>query len=160
MENELFKAIKAIDINNLNKEDKEELLTIFKVTKSSLIRDRIALIFADLNYNEAVPYIIKKITKKSLINNNGTLIFSLEDFDVKKYFTTFIKVICEHDYEARLLAYSIVEKYANSITNSTKKKALKILEAYQIKEEQQTEESEYDNSALHFINATTRLLLP
>lgn len=56
MENELFKVIKSIDINNLTKEDKEELLAIFQVTKSSLIRDRIALIFADLNYNEAVPY--------------------------------------------------------------------------------------------------------
>lgn len=157
MENELFKAIKSIDIKNLNTQDKEELLGIFQITKNSLIRDRIALIFADLNYNEAVPYIIKKATDKNLIGNNGTLIFSLEDLDTKKYFITFIKIICEQDYEARLLAYNIVEKYADSIEKSIKKKALKILQERRI-EEQQTEESEYNDSVLHFINATEALL--
>lgn len=102
---------------------------------------------------------IKKIIDKNLINNNGTLIFSLEDLDTKKYFITFIKILCEQDYEARLLAYNIIEKHADSITKSLKKKALKILEESRIKEEKLTVESDNNDSALHFINATKKLLM-
>jgi len=86
MKTELYKAIEAIDIKNLTEDDKEELLSIFMVTKNALIRNHIALIFADLHYDKAVPYIIKKINEKSTFNNNGTLVHSLEEFDLNILF--------------------------------------------------------------------------
>ena len=98
--NELQKAIRAINIENLDENDKKDLVKLFRVTENSGIRNQIALIFADLQYNEGVPYIIKKINDKKIFNYIGTLVYSLEDLDVKKYFLTFIRVICEHEYES------------------------------------------------------------
>ena len=46
MKNELHKALKGIDINKLSEDDKLELLTIFRNTKSSLIRNQIAFMFS------------------------------------------------------------------------------------------------------------------
>ena len=77
MKTELYKSIKAINIKNLNEDDKEELLRIFMVTKNDLIRNQIAFIFSDLHYDNAIPYIIKKINEKSTFHNNGSLVHAL-----------------------------------------------------------------------------------
>src|ERR1700710_2647920 len=113
LKTELYRAIKAIEINNLNDADKEEVLRLFMVTKNDLIRNQIAFIFEDTHYERAVPYIIKKIKDKSTFHNNGSLVFVLESLDVKKSFIVFVKIIFEHEYEPRLIAYGIVEKYAS-----------------------------------------------
>ena len=44
MQNELYQAIKKINIENLNEDDKEELIKIFEVTNNSHIRNHLALI--------------------------------------------------------------------------------------------------------------------
>ncbi len=157
MQTELNKALKGIKVENLTKNDKEELLRFFSATKDNTIRNCIALFFADLQYNEAVPYIIKKINDKSLFNYTGTLIYALGNLDSQKYFLTFIKVICEHEYESRLGAYDIVEKYTGKISNITRQKALIILEDHKLKEREK-ENTKYENSKLHFIEATINLL--
>jgi hypothetical protein len=157
IQNELYQAIKKINIENLNEDDKEELIKIFEVTNNSHIRNQLALIFADLNYNKAVPYIIRKINDRKIFNYIGTLVYSLEGLDVKIYFLTFIRVICEHEYEARISAYSIVEKFAASISKTTRKKALQVLNYHHVVEEQK-EIQRYENSILHFIDATIKLL--
>jgi hypothetical protein len=157
MQTELYKAIKAIDIKNLTEDDKEELLRIFMGTKNVLIRNHIALIFADLHYDKAVPYIIKKINEKSTFNNNGTLVFSLREFDLKKYFIPLIKIICEQEYEARMTAYDIVHGLALSIPGTVKSNALEILEEYRLMlEETATDIGE--DSTLHFVEQTKKLL--
>jgi hypothetical protein len=157
MKTELYKAIKAIDIKNLNDYDKEELLRIFMVTKNDLIRNHIAFIFADLHYNKAVPYIIKKISDKSTAHNNGSLVYSLQDMDVQKYFIEFIKIICEQEYEPRLMAYEIVYKLAPLISNKIRNKALKILEEHRVQLER-SETDKGENSTLHFVEKTKELL--
>lgn len=158
MKTELYKSIKALDIKNLNEDDKEELLRIFMVTKNDLIRNQIAFIFSDLHYDTAVPYIIKKINDKSTIQNNGSLVHSLEDFDLKKYFIPLIKIICEHEYEPRLMAFGIVQRLAPSISNITKRKAFKILEERR-QELEKTAIDKGENSALHFVEKTKELLI-
>jgi|SRR5690348_4084780 len=157
MKTELYKCIKAIDIKALNEDDKEELLRIFMVTKNALIRNQIAFIFSDLHYDKAVPYIIKKINEKSVIHNNASLVHSLEDFDLRKYFIPFIKIICEHEYEPRLIAYGIVEKLASSMSSSTKRRALKILEEHRLELERAANDKG-ENSTLHFVEKTKELL--
>ena len=102
MKNELHKALKGIDINKLSEDDKLELLTIFRNTKSSLIRNQIAFMFSDMQYGYAIPYIIKKINQKKLYNKNGSLVHALSDMDTKNYLIEFIRIICDQDYEARL----------------------------------------------------------
>lgn len=155
---ELYKAIKAINIKNLDEDDKEELLRMFMVTKNALIRNHIAFIFADLHYDKAVFYIIKKINDKSTFNNNGSLVYSLEDFNLRKYFIPLTKIICEQGYEARLMAYGIVQKLAPLVSDRTKSKAFKILEEYQVNLGlSSTDKGE--NSILHFVEKTKELLL-
>jgi hypothetical protein len=157
MNTELYKAIKAIDIKSLTEGDKEELLGVFMVTRNALIRNHIALIFADLHYEKAVPYIIKKINDKSTFNNNGTLVHSLNEFDVKKYFIPLIKMVCEQEYEARLMAYYILQDLATTMPGAIKSKAYKILKAHRVAlEETATDKGE--DSTLHFVEQTQKLL--
>lgn len=157
MKSELYKIIKEVDIKKLSNDDMEELLIFFMVTKNDLIRNQIAFIFADLHYNKAVPYIIKKINEESLSHNNGSLVYSLGSFNMKKYFIELIKIICKHEYEPRLMAYEIVHESAPLIPNKTKSKALKILEEQRVRLEHiATDKGE--NSTLHFVEKTIELL--
>lgn len=158
MKTELYKCIKAIDISKLNEEDKEELLRIFMVAKNDLIRDQIAFIFSDLRYNKAVPFIFERINEASALHNNGSLVHALEELDVKDYFIPLIKIIGEHEYEPRLIAYGIVEQFAPEIPDSTKKEALKILEQYRLQLEE-TAIDKGENSTLHFVEKTQELLI-
>ena len=159
MQTELYQAIKGVDLKKLTGDDKEELLGLFMITKHPGIRNCSALIFADLGYNEAIPSIIKKIKDKNLFGWNGTLVYALESLDSVNYFVAIVRMVCEQDYEARLMAYNIVEKHVNSISAETRKKALKILKKYQIEQEAKIDMDQYENSTLHFIDATKRLLL-
>jgi hypothetical protein len=158
VENELVKSIKNLKIENLNTADMEELLQIFNVVKSADLRNQIALVFFDLKYEKAVPSIIKKIIDKELFNKTGTLIFSLSNLDVKKHFITLIKVICEQGYEARLMAFQIIEKYAQSVSPQVNKKSLTILNTQRAEKEKSYSKTDYANSALNFIDQTIKLL--
>lgn len=157
MKTELYKLIKEIDIKKLSKDDMEELLKYFMVTKNDLIRNQIAFIFADLNFNKAVPYIIKKLNEKNVSHNNGALVYSLGNFNMKKYFIELIHIICKHEFEPRLVAYEIVNQSAPFISNKTKIKALEILEEQRLRL-QLTAIDKGENSTLHFVEKTKELL--
>lgn len=158
MENELAKIVKSLNLNNLGAEDKEELLRIFNVVKNPALRDQIALVFSEIKYNEAVPSLIKKIKNKELFNNTATLLLSLYDLEAKKYFTSFINIICEQEYEARLMALQLIEKYAGSISAQVKKKSLEILKLHRAEEEKNYVKEQYVNSTLNFIDETIGVL--
>lgn len=154
---ELYKCIRAINIKKIDRLDKEELLKIFKVTDNPLIRNHLALIFSDIQYNEAVPYIINRIMEKD-IEDTGTLIYSLGNLDCKKYFLNFIQIICQMDYEARLTAFEIVKKYSPSISKGVRTLALdklKICKKYL----QNSLSDKGESSSLHFVEKTEELLL-
>jgi len=155
MKTELYRAIKEIDIKNLAEDDKEELLGIFMVTKNDLIRNQIAFMLSDLHYEKAVPFIFKKIDE--IPHNNGSLVFSLQGFKVKEYFIQLIKIICEHEYEPRLMAYGIVEDLVPEISAAVKSEALTILEAHRIALEE-TAIDKGEDSTLHFVEQTQQLL--
>jgi hypothetical protein len=157
MKTELYRAIKEIDTKKLANDDLKELLSLFMVTKNPLIRNHIALIFADLNYTQAVPHIIKKINDKNTFNNNGTLVYSLQEFDLRKYFKAIVNIICEHEYEARLMAYGILEKLTPLVSNKIKSNAIEVLEKNRLRIEQ-TDTDIGENSRLHFIEKTEQLI--
>lgn len=158
MNNELHKAFKSINIDNLNNDDKFELLTIFRNTKSPLIRNQLAFMFSDMHFNEAIPYILKKINQKNLYNQNGSLVYALTTLDTRKYFKTFIKIICEQGYEARLHAFEIVEKDVKSVITEVRREALNSLQKCRNRQISLSTENG-ENSRLHFIEQTIKLLL-
>lgn len=154
---ELYKALETIDINKLTGEEKEELLGLFMVTKDALIRNHIALILADLHYEKAVPCILDKINDKNIYNKNGTLVYSLQEFDLGEYFIPLIKIICEQDYDARwLMAYGIVKDLASPIPGTTKSQAFEILEEHRVLLELEATDKGA-NSTLHFVEQTQEL---
>lgn len=154
---ELYKAIKTINIDNLSEPDKFELLKIFIVTQDVLVRDHLAFIFSDLRFNEAVPFIISRINEQSSLNNNGSLVYSLDNLDTAGYFLDIIKIICDHGYEARLQAYELIEKNVSFISEETRKSALKTLEEGRLKEDQ-SDSDKGENSRWKFIEKTIDLL--
>ncbi len=98
-----------MNVEKSNEEDKEELLRFFAVAKTNVIRNQIAFIFSDTKFNKAIPFMIDKINDKSLRHYNGSLVYALENLDVKDYFIEFIKMVCELEYEPRYQAYEIVQ---------------------------------------------------
>jgi len=145
-----------MNLENLVTDDKEELLRFFKVTKNSLIRNRIALIFSDVNFSEAVPFIFEKIDDKSN-NDKGTLVFALRNLISPEYFLLLIEIICKYEYEARLMAFGIIEDLVRSIPLEIKKKALEILEFNRI-ELEKTAIDKGEDSTLHFVENCIKLL--
>lgn len=158
LQTELYRCFKGINIENIKEDDKEELLKIFRVTENSLIRNHIAMIFSDLEYHKAVPYIIKKVMNEN-VEDNGTLIYSLQNLDCKGFFLSFIKMICKMDYEGRLMAYELVNKYIGSISKRTATIAWKILEDCRVKLKASINTEKGENSPLHFVEKTQELLL-
>jgi hypothetical protein len=157
MSTELYKAIKTLKGENLDQEDKEELLRFFVVTKSSVVRNQIALILSDAKFNKAIPTIIDKIKEKELSSNNGSLVYALENLDVKEYFIEFVKMICELEYEPRYQAYEIVNKVYREISGEIKDEALAILQEKRILLEI-TSDDKGPDSSLIFVEQTIELL--
>jgi hypothetical protein len=127
------------------------------VTNNSLIRDHIAMIFSDVRYDKAIPYILRKIKDKRMYGNNGTLVAALRYLDASKYFNEFVKIICEQDYEARLWALDIIEDFSSAVSINLKRKALKTLTAYKSSMDD-IHEIEYKNSRLHFVDEAIMLI--
>ena len=157
MNNELYEALKRINVKNLNEEELIDLRKLFMNTNNSLIRNHIAIIFSDAHYNKAIPYILEKISEKESLNKNGSLVYALQEMDVKKYFLSFINIIGEQEYEARLIAYSIIEKYSDSISAKIRQSALNSLKKYKVIQKR-TAKDKGENSKLHFIEKIEELL--
>jgi len=57
------------------------------------------------------------------------------------------------------MAYEIVKKHSCLISNQTRRRSLQILESYYLLKEKEVDNDKYENSTLHFIESTQRLLL-
>ena len=154
---ELYKCIKAFNIEHINEQDKIELLKLFSVTDNPLIFNHIALIFSDIQLHTATRKIINKILSGKYDNYVGTLVYALENLDCKKDIIAIIKILCTKDYEARLHAFEIVEKNANSISKKNRTIALDILKKAKV-EQKKTDKNMGENSTIHFIEQTIQLL--
>jgi len=157
MKTELYQALKGINVENLTEEDKEELLRFFVVTENHGIRNQIAFILSDVRYNKAIPYIIEKINDRKLSQNNGSLVYALENFDVKDYFIEIVSMVCELEYEPRYQAYEILRKYAPEISQEIREKALAMLEERRIFLEMAATDKGPDSS-LNFVEHSIELI--
>ncbi len=158
MKGELYKVFTTLDIKNLTENDREELLRIFMIVNNSLIRNHIAFIFADIQYTRAIPFIFKMINSKKTLNDNGSLVYALGEFDLKKYFLQLINIICNPAYEARLNAFGIINNLIDFITKKNKIKAFENLDKFKTKLKQEKADIS-ENSIMHFIEETQALLI-
>lgn len=154
---ELYRALKGINAENLTDEDKEELLRFFVVAKDNAIRNQIAFIFSDIKYNKAISFIIEKINDKNLSHNNGSLVYALENLEVKDYFIEFVKMVCEMEYEPRYQAYEIVQKLTPIISREIRENALALLEERRILLETAATDKGPDSS-LNFVEHSIELI--
>lgn len=154
---ELYRSIKELDIEKLNELDKIELLNFFRAADNPLIRDRIALIFSDLQYHKAVPDIIARIMDNRTTNDKGTLVYALDNLDCREHFLPLVQVIGEMDYESRLMAYGVIEKNVKLISSETRRKAIDQLEQYRVHLEA-TSDDLGNHSPLHFVEKTKEML--
>jgi hypothetical protein len=76
---------------------------------------------------------------------------------LKEYFIQLVKIICEQEYEPRLIAYGIVQEIAPSISTDSRLKALRMLEERLLVLEL-TATDKGENSQLHFVEKTKELL--
>ncbi|PSL30915.1 hypothetical protein [Chitinophaga ginsengisoli] len=157
MKTELYHALKGINAENLSEENKEELLRFFVVAEDHTIRNQIAFILSDVKYNRAIPFIIEKINDKKLAHHNGSLVYALENLDVKDSFIEVVNMVCEMEYEPRYQAYEILRKYAPEISEEVREKALAILEVRRILLEI-TATDKGPDSALDFVEHSIELI--
>lgn len=151
---ELFKAIKQVEAANLNESDKNDLLHVFNNTTNAAIRDQIALIFAKVRYNKAIFSIINKINDKALFNHTGTLVYSLQELDIKNYFIDLIKIMVEQAYESQIVAYTAIKNLIGFIDNNTSSQALMLLNRFKI----EIEEVDNNSDTVDLINSVIDLL--
>ena len=157
LKTELYRSFKELDLQKLTEQDNEDLLKIFNVVDNVLIRDQIAFIFADLKYEKAVSSIIRRIKEKDAIHNNGSLVYALQSFEMDAYFIDLIDIICDMEYEARLMAYELIETMQSHIDDDAKKNGLKKLQHCRSVQDHNSNDTG-ENSTIHFIEATIKLL--
>ena len=155
---ELYRAIKSMNLAELSESDKEDLLRLLMQTPNVLLRDRIAFILSDLHYTRAIPFILRKINQKDSFNNNGSLVYALQNFNMTQYFIPLIRIVCDQDYEARLSAFSILQDISQKIPKRTKNKALQILNNSKAKL-LLGDEVKGENSTLHFVEQLIKVLV-
>lgn len=155
MESELYRVIKSISVDLLTVDDKVELLVLFRHTKNDLVRNRLALLFSDAEYKEAVPDIIEKINQEDMRNKNGTLVFALGNLVTGS--NILVKIMCEQEYEARLMAFEIIDGLASSLDPNSRKQMLDVLEKYW-NDLSVTQSPFEENGALHFIGETKKII--
>lgn len=127
MSSELLRCLVEINPYKLSPEDKEELLVMFVATEIHSIRHHIALIFSDLKYYAATPFLINKIAELEYSPGIDLLFFALRNLAEKDYFLEYVQMICDLGYEARSQAYQIVGLLMNGISENTRNTALNIL---------------------------------
>jgi len=121
---ELLNTLKSIKAGKLTEENKIDLLTLFINTKSYSIQDQIAIIFGEANFDFAIPYIFAKIRDKINYNHTGTLVYSLDYFDMKPYLKELIEIILEQGYESKIMAYNLIKEFSLLLSEDEKQRNL------------------------------------
>lgn len=158
MQTELYKAIDKVNIQEITEADKQDLLVLFEHTQNVALANRITVIFHDLYYHVAVPSILEKIHSPQYYNRNGTMVWALGNLNLKEHYQDLFKIICEQDYEARLMAHHIIVDRLPEIPEKDKIAALNILNTSLAQFDAIEDDNEYESSRLHFVEATIKLL--
>ena len=82
------------------------LLEIEHVKKRNIV----ALALRDLKENKAIEPLLKSIFKPENKNNNGTMVYALQELNCKDKLVDIFKILFFQGYESKLLAYNILDE--------------------------------------------------
>lgn len=161
MSSEINRIFDSIIKEKLSPNDMEVLLDIFRATNNVWLLNKISFIFADLKYEKAKPFLLKKIFESDMYGKNGSLVFSVIDLFTIYDLDSAIKILTSQDYECRISVFDFLENLFPKLNDKQKKKALKMLYgSRQIEELKEENKTEYLESTLHFIDSAIKLLNP
>jgi len=110
-------------IGSLGIVDAKPLLKELLYSTNQWIRDAAAISLGDLKANEVVPEIMDLINNPNNKDNNGSLIYALQNLEIKDFFLDFIKLLSSH-LESRDLALDIIENNLDIVSTDIQKQAL------------------------------------
>jgi hypothetical protein len=87
---------------------KNELIAIFISTEDARIRDKIALIFADIRDEHLLPVIIKKIEEIKYSRHITTLIYACSEYDCARWIEFFVSLAIDIDDAAYIEAIAVI----------------------------------------------------
>jgi hypothetical protein len=107
-----------------------QLIEIFNLTDNNKIRDKIALMFADLKNEKIVPVLINKINEIKYSGHITTLIYACSEYDCAEWIDFFVTLIIDLDDSSYLEAISVIEGMQKPIILSDKVICVKRLAVY------------------------------
>jgi hypothetical protein len=97
---------------------KNELIAIFTSTEDARIRDKTALIFADLRDEHLLPVIIKKIEEIKYSRHITTLIYACSEYDCAPWIEFFVSLAIDLDDAAYIEAIAVIGEIKLPIKSS------------------------------------------
>jgi hypothetical protein len=85
---------------------------------NSKIRNRAALVLAEIKDNSAVEPLLNAIFKKENHDYNGTLVYALEALDCSQKLKEVFKILFFESYESKLHAYNILSEQEFEFTKN------------------------------------------
>lgn len=87
----------------------EFLIGLLELAKPE-IRNRAALALREIENNRAIEPLLKSILKPENKNYNGTMVYALQKLDCKYKLVEIFKILFSQGYEAKIGAYSILDR--------------------------------------------------
>jgi len=109
---------------------KSQLIIVFNYTKDAKVRDKIALIFADLSDKELLPILIKKISEIKYSKHISTLIYACSEYDCAEWIEFFVGIAIDLNDSSYLEAIGVIEEMHSPIKLSDKVICIKRITDY------------------------------
>jgi len=107
-----------------------DLINLLELTKSYVIKDKIALIFHDLKDQSVLPVLVKEIFNPNNKGHRGRLIFACEVFDCSQYLDDFLKLSIDDNYEVVMTAALVIENMKGPFEKNEILKNIEYLEEF------------------------------
>jgi hypothetical protein len=110
---------------------KSQLVTIFNTTKNNGIRNKIAVIFSELEDPSIVPVLINKIAEIKYSGYISTLIYACSEYDCSEWIEFFVSLVIDLDDSSYIEAMSVISEMHKPLKLSEKIVCVKRLADYQ-----------------------------
>jgi HEAT repeat protein len=100
------------------------LLEVLEATRSTAVRNAVALGLRDSGDTSAVPALMAHISRPENAHTNGTLLYALETLDAKSVIVPLVHTACAGDYEAVAMILNAVESFVAPLDQKQKQEAL------------------------------------
>jgi len=126
----IYSELSAISIPVATNDTKKQLVEIFNYTNNDKLRDKLALIFADLTDRHVIPVLINKINEIKYSKHISTLIYACSEYDCAEWIDFFVSLVIDLDDSSYLEAISVIEEMNAPIKLSDKVICVKRLMDY------------------------------